>query len=482
MSDTQFTTYQPPGVYTTEERTIAPSQVGIAPSVIAIVGPSLGYRVNTEAVVLSGSDLVRLAKLGIIEDSITITKSDGTAAVVDDDYEVTIGAGADSGTDLDNPTDINRASGTTIGDGETVVVSYHYTDAAYFEPLRVTNNDQVASSFGSPLDRTTGEIISPLSFAAKFAFDNGASRVVLLATPGDAASVTVEDLAAGYTKLLAETDVTIVVPLPVGIVGTDNTPGDVPTVCTNLVAAITEALADGIGRIGVLGFETTTTMNPVDIAAECSNERVVLTHPNRMNYYNTFLSSTVEVAGYYHAAAWGGRLASLAVQMPMTRKPIRGFTGIAGAVLSSMSKTTKDGWSRGGVSVTEPSDQKGLVCRHGISTNTTDLFTREVSIIRAKDAMIRSIRSNLEGANLIGTPIVAETPILLRAQIVGSLEMMVSQDVIVSYSGVTVQQVSIDPSVMEVRFQYRPAYPLNYIDIVFSIDTTTGNVTDVQAA
>lgn len=481
MSD-QFTTYQPPGVYTTEERSITPSQVGIAPAVVAIVGPSVGYRVNTEAVVLAGSALSRLSKLGIDPDSIVVVKADGTTAVVDDDYEITTGESTDVDSDTDNTTDIARPGGTTIGDGETVVVSYNYTDASYFEPLRVTSNDQVAAAFGAPLDRTTGAILSPLSFAAKFAFDNGASRVVLLAVPGSATSVTTEDLVLGYAKLLAQTDVTVIVPLPVGIVGDDNDPGDIPTVCSNLAAHINEAVSDNARRIGVLGVEAAASLSPTAIAAEASLDRIVLVHPNRMNYYNSFLSATVEVSGYYHAAAWAGRLASLPVQFPMTRKQIRGFTGIAGAVLAGMTKATKDAWSKNGVAVTEPSDRNGLVCRHGTSTDPTDLFSREISLTRAKDAMVKSIRDNLEGSGLIGSPIVEETPILLRAQIVGSLEMMASQDVIVGYGGVSVQQVSLDPSVMEVRFQYRPSYPLNYISIVFSIDTTTGNVTDAQIA
>lgn len=480
MSD-QFTTYQPPGVYTTEERAVAPVQVGVAPAVVAIVGPSVGYRTNTEAVVLDGSTDFRLTKLGIDIGSIVVIKADGTTAVVDDDYELTQGDGVDGDPDTtDDTMDIVRASGTTIGDGETVVVSYNYTDESYFEPLRVTSNTQVSDAYGAPLDRTSGAILSPLSLAAKFAFDNGAARVVLLATPGTATSVDKDDLSAGYAKLLSETDVTIVVPLPVGIGGTEVAPGDIPAVCTDLVAHITESVADGVRRIAVIGFETSVTREPTTIAADANFSRIVLTHPNRLSYYNSFLQTTVEVSGYYHAAAWAGQLASLPVQYPMTRKQIRGFSGISGSVLATMNKTTKDAWSQGGVAVTEQNAQKGLVCRHGTSTDPTDIFSREISLTRAKDTMVTAIVSNLDGAGLIGSPIVEETAIQLRGQVIGSLETMTAQDVIVGYSGVTVQQVSLDPSVMEVRFQYRPSYPLNYISIVFSIDTTTGNVTDVQ--
>jgi hypothetical protein len=59
------------------------------------------------------------------------------------------------------------------------------------------------------------------------------------------------------------------------------------------------------------------------------------------------------------------------------------------------------------------------------------------------------------------------------------LETYKSSDVIVDYSGLTVTQQSTDPSVMEVKFRYRPAYPLNYVLISFGIDQTTGTVTDV---
>jgi hypothetical protein len=48
----------------------------------------------------------------------------------------------------------------------------------------------------------------------------------------------------------------------------------------------------------------------------------------------------------------------------------------------------------------------------------------------------------------------------------------------VDYSGVEAKLVSLDPTTIQVRFSYRPSFPLNYVDVKFSIDMTAGTVND----
>lgn len=480
MSDFFTTDYRPPGVYTTEESAPTVGAVGIGPTVVAIVGPSVGYMTATEAVVLEGTTNVRLAHRGVIQNSVLVTKADGTTADLTDDYVLTVGNGDDATASTgDDTTDIKRANSSTIADGETVIVSYRYTDESYFTPKRFTDFAAVKDTYGAPLDTSSGDIISPLTFAAKCAFDNGASRIILLATPGSATSVDKDDLTDGYAKLLSMEEVTIVVPLPVGINGSTGSPGDTSSIGTAVANHVQSAFNQGIRRIAILGYETGVTRAPDDLASGIDNKRVAITWPARMSYFNAFLNKSQEVGGYYAAAAEAGRLSTLPVNFPLTRKPVRGLS-IGSTVAQNITRSDRDAWSKAGVMVLETNSQGILVVRHGVSTDPTSVLTSELSITRQADTMIRSCTDALEAADLIGSPIVDETAARIKGIIQNVLETIKDAEIIYDYSGLSVRQQSVDPSVIEVRFQYRPTYPLNYINIVFGVDPTTGDVTDLS--
>ena len=482
MSDI-FATYQPPGVYVREEASQVATLFGPGISVVGIVGPSIGYRMHTEAITLSGTTDVRLSKLGVDISSVVVTKANGDPAVVDDDYALTQGDGEDGlPSTSDDTMDIARSGGSTIGDGETVTVFYHYTDPTYFDPFRATNFGQITDAYGEPIDRSTGEIISPLSFAAKFAFDNGASSVLTMACAGTASLVDLNSLHAAYNTLLAQEDISILVPLLVGITGTDNAPGSVLTATTAVATHVNAADGDGIYRTAVVGYERTVTIDPSTAAGAADSKRVMVVYPNRLNYYNSVTQQTTEISGYYLAAAYAGRMASQDVQVPITRKAIYGFSGLPGSVLSAMTRSAKDGWSSSGVAVTEVSPTKGLVCRHGTSSNPASVLTREISLIRARDTMLNSMVSSIDASDIIGSAIMEETPARIKGIVQGVLENLVQQDTIVGYGTITVRQTSLDPTVIEVKFDYQPAYPLNYISIVFAINTTTGLIADNTTA
>jgi hypothetical protein len=284
---------------------------------------------------------------------VVVTKASGATAVVDDDYTLTEGVGEDTTADTaDDTLAIKRSSGTSITSGETVSVSYNYTDPTFYDPVRCTSMDQVIDAFGQPLDSTTGEIISPLSFAAQMVFDNGkntAPRLVLLSTEGTASQETKANLQAAYEVLSAQEDVNIIVPLPVGITGTDGSPGDVITLTGELATKMDADGGDGIYRTAILGYDLGVTISPTDLAEGAASKRVMVVYPTKMDYYNSILGRNVPISGYYLAAAYAGRMSSLPVQTPITRKAILGFSGIPTAILSNMTRANKDAWSAGGV-------------------------------------------------------------------------------------------------------------------------------------
>lgn len=484
------TTYNPPGVYIEEETTPVVAALGIAPTVVALVGPSVGYRTHTEAVTLTGTAAVALAKSGIFGPAapthgtaFVVSAADGTAYdAADFAFVAQAGPDGNIATTQDNTATIARAGGSAITDGETVYVSYRYQDAAYNTPLRVQDYDDVKEAFGEPLDLAAGTVLSPLSLAARIALENGASQLVLVATTGSASATTRTELQAALAKVAALYDVNVVVPLPVGVTGTALAPADTQNVVADLKAHVDSASADGYFRIGVIGMETTVTVDPIAIAEGVASSRVMLAWPNRLSYYNGLANQTLELAGYYLAAAYAGQLSALDIQVPLTRKTIRGFAGLPSAVVQSMTKAQKDAWSAAGVAVTEVARDNRLVVRHGTSTNRANVNTREISLTRARDAMVRLIEDTNERAELIGLAIDAETPVRVKGVVQGCLETAVTTGIIVGYKDLKVRTRSVDPSVIEVKFEYQPAYPLNYIVISFSINTQTGETTLLNAA
>lgn len=482
-----FSQYQPPGVYVEEETTPLVSVVGVSPTVVAIVGPSVGYRVHTQAVTLSGTTPATLEKLGINPSTgLSVAAADGTV-FPSSKYATVAAAGVDGdiGTTTDNTLTLARiVTGTAdIPDGATVYVTYRYSDASFYSPLRATDFDDVKDAYGEPINLTTGEVTSPLSLAAKIAFENGAGQVVLVATDDAAASLTTRaNLSEAMAKLESIYDVNVVVPLPVGLSGTTSSAGDTENVAADLKSHVEVQSALNSFRIGIIGFEKTVTRAPEVLAAATRSSRIMMAWPNRLSYYNGATNTMMEVAGYYLAAAYAGRLASLTVQTPLTKKQIRGFAGLPASMAQTMTITAKNTWSAAGVAVTEVARDGRLVVRHGTTTKTDTTTTREASLVRAKDALINLIQLTADRTDMIGSPIDDTTPIRVKGVIQGCLETALNTGIIIGYNNLKVRQTPADPSVIEVKFQYRPAYPLNYIVVSFSINTTTGETNVIELA
>jgi hypothetical protein len=242
---------------------------------------------------------------------------------------------------------------------------------------------------------------------------------------------------------------------------------------------VIEASNEGNYRVGILGLDKGATVDPLTSVTSFRSPRMVMAYPNRLHYYHGFRNLTTEVSGYYLAAAYAGRLASQPVQTPLTKKEIDGFSGFPADLLQTMTMTRKNALSDGGVAVTEFARSSGnrMVVRHGTTTDRTNVQTRELSLVRAKDALVNLLYETIDSSGLIGGYITEDTPAAITAVMTGVLESAKQNDVIVDYTGLAIRQRTVDPSVMEVKFAYRPAYPLNYIVVSFSIDTSTGQTT-----
>jgi len=488
-----FTQYQPPGVYV--EDTTRPLVTTATPlgSIAVLVGPGRGYQTLTEAVLATitpGSDLT---SQGIYTTAVTgppaiaapvVTATDGTVLVDGDDYSFTV-----TGTGPTRTTKIVRDPAGAVAEGETFIVSYNYADSAYFTPLIYEEFDGIANVYGEPFSDSSADIVSPLSLAAKVAFENGSGRLMIV--PTDPADGTYqEQLVAAYAKVVTDYRAGIIVPLLIhGYVsddGTGDTTSDandytaVSSLITDILTHLTAAEADGYGRIAIIGLDAAydaTGGGFNQIAIDTASKRAVLVYPPKVNLYNSTANQTIEVSGYYFSAALAGILSSQAVERGLTRSLVKSFVSLPSSVFQAMTKSFKDTLSSSGVTVIETDRLQRLSVRHGVTTDMSALTTREISLVRIADTLFQSVQFGMDNSGLIGEPIDEEMPSRVKGALVGILEQAIQDDVIISWDGLAVRQQSLpggDPTVIECKFSYKPAVPLNYITVQFQIDLQTG--------
>lgn len=484
--------YVAPGVYvgTTLAPTVAPT--GVAPTVVCLVGPGVGYHTYAETVALA-SDPITLTQQGIDPDSITVTgfvtdPNDSSETVATTftpqasgassggDYTVTQTTPSD-GDSEEAVTTLAKTSASTIEDAyPQVTISYHYADADYYAVNYFTEFTSFTDTYGSPLDRVTGEIASPLSLAAQFAIQNGANQLYAIATkPGD---TTLRQFADAYDALsVSNADVNIVVPLWQGV--TDG--AALSGLLYSLSSTLNQDAKRSILRMGIAGFDKGYTPVPTDLATlaqSISSERMVIAWPNQLSLYNGVANKTTTVDGYYLAAAYAGILSAQTPQTPLTYKSPQGFAGLPAKVTKGLSSAIENTLAQAGVALTEPIRSGRLRVRQGLTTDYSGgVLTREISLVRQSDALYELIQTSLDAANLIGTPITEDTDLAVKGIVAGALEDASSSGLIVGYTGLAVRQQtppSGDPTIIEVQFAYQPTFPLNYIVVNFSVDLQTG--------
>lgn len=515
--------YNVPGVYVRDSTGPLVTNASVPDAVVTLVGPALGFQTSTEALLASATPQT-LARRGVwysatgapagvaapvVRNSSGTILTEGTdyvfADVFDDNEGVltpanritTVAIGALVGT--------TGATAGGVAVGDTLVVTYFYTNASYYTPLLFDSYDAVVDTYGPPLrsaaSLTPGlsPILSPLSLAAALAFLNNATRLICVATDptpvGSPAAPPSFDaqLRAAYAKTVGDYRVGTIVPILAD--GGDGSLETFETYGLDLKAHVEASSGGGYQRVGVIGGQANAVgavanePPPFEEVAEAIHAaRVIEAYPNRLGYYNANTSRSIEVDGYYLAAAIGAVLESNPVSQSLTREQIVGFTGLPASITRLNTKPFKDNLSSRGVCVAEVDRQNRLIIRHGVSTDMTNVITREVSITRGRDAMFEALQIGLDNSGLIGAPIDIEMTTRLKGAVSGILEALVRDEIIGAYTDLKVRQQSAtdggDPTVIEVRFAYRPLLPLNYIVVTFSLDLTSGNVDfgDIQSA
>lgn len=472
-----FTRYQPPGVYT---EAVGGPQLAVrssVPTAVAFFGQSIGYKTYRESVKINPDTdedtpaLNRtLAQKGIKPASVRVVDpNSGQLYTLGTDYVITrTSVGDDSETNTrDDLYTIQRViDGGHIDPGETVQLSYQYTDPDYFEVYALYDYDDVRDFYGEPFD-SAGNIQSELSLAAKFAFINGASTVLTCAVdPEDPDTVTMADYADALDKFRDEELIAIIVPATGA------------TAVQALVQQHVQAQSNNkYERRAIVGMDGSVT--PVLSSQRIANaqaifdQRVALVSPSSFQYYAPELNQPVILGGQYMAAALAGLSSSMNAAMPLTRKVVRGFVGPA----ENQREGEKNLESSNGLMVVEKTRRQQVQVRHGVTTNPTDLLTREWSIIGQQDVMVYRIRDYLDADGLIGMPIYDSTLIQVKASAEAALQSLLRDEIIRNYQGLKVRQIATLPDVLEIRYEWLPAYPLNYIVVRYSVAVLSGDIT-----
>lgn len=495
-----FSEYKPPGVYT---EAVPGPQIGVRssqPTAVGLFGTSLGYQTFTESRIIppDSTDSPALAvqtttlgQKGIKQSTIVVSDANtGLAYALNTDYTVVrVSAGPDLANDTrDDTFAIKRVTGSGghIAAGDIVQIQYSYTDAAYFDPTIFYDYDDVREKYGPPFNTGTaavngvapGKVLSELTLAAKFAFLNGAYQVICVPIdPANQSSPQPGEYGAALAKLENEEMVSVVVP------ATGN-----QYVHDYVKLHVNQQSKNKYERTGIVARDGSVTQVSTSVrqqdAKTLKSNRIAMVSPATFVYYSPELNDEVTLGGQYMAASLAGIAVSMNSAMPLTRKTLSGWREVKYAATSESNEEAKNKESREGLMVVEKTRRQQIQVRHGVTTDGGSgslLQNREWSIIRQQDTMVFRIRDYLDNDGLIGMPIYDTTLINVKASAESALQSLKRDQVIRDYQDLKVRQVETLPDVIEVRYAWLPAYPLNYIVVRYAVTLPSGDMTLVSA-
>ncbi len=510
--------YVPPGVTITEASAPQVTPLVASTSELAIVGLSTGHITRTDQVRLEEDGgtkegiFVSLPSFNAVPGSVWVEINKVASALNPGEGEPNgSGFGSTSYEINTEKGEIRLVSGKQIKPGTLVNVTYTYVPGDFFNPQRFFNFNQIQSRFGQALS-SNGVVLSPLSLSCQKAFEAGAESIIVqpliytegnipltynskgFITNGKAATLTQNHALGSWVTSLEALQTVEVIDLLTVTVGQGQEGVKDALVLSVIKAVLKEEQrrkAEEQFCFGVFGEDSTGTealMATIRATAgevrnyasgEFASQNIVL---NVGNFGISLPESNGEAAvgGQYAAAAFAGAMASKPVSTSMTRKAVPGFTKVND--LRTPQQKNED--ASEGLAVIEQISSTGQIrCRHSITTdNAHGAARRESSVVRAKFTMIESIRNTLEN-QIIGQIIAdANSPIVVRSAIVGVLSALQSSGDLVDFTTPVCVIASLEPTTITASFSYRPAFTLNYVDIVFGLDLSSQTVSLAEAS
>jgi len=381
------------------------------------------------------------------------------------------------------------ARASLINEQDLVQVSYRYVNPAYFDVYALYDYDDVRDRYGEPFN-ADGTIQSELTLAAKFAFLNGANTVITCAVDTEGVypvgSTTVggssnagqaKSLAQNYQDALDKFDDDSQVAIVVCASGN----GDYHDMVKTHVKTQSQRKFERRAILGLDGDKNVISKATRIAAAQTlKSSRVALVSPSLFRHYAVEVSARVTLGSQFVAAALAGKSVSQIAAMPLTRKTISGFDGDKCGPVYTVDDPGRDAQkteeSSKGLLVVEKTRNNQIQVRHGVTTDPTDILTKEWSIIGQEDVMVYRVRDFLEADGLIGMPIYDTTLLQVKASAESALVSLVRDEIIVGFQNLKIRQLATMPDVVEVRYEWKPAYPLNYIVVKYSVEVMTGDI------
>lgn len=497
--------YVPPGVTVTESVDPSIAALLATSSTICLVGLAKGLITKTDAVTLTGTAAVTLpgvASTDVMTSGSIVSVVDAITPSISEALSGGVYASGDTGYAFDNSAHtIARGASSVIPDGNTVYVTYTYTPGDYFSPILLGSMSDIESRFGSAYTSDGTAINSVLSYGASLAFENGASEVILQPLfynnsgtkqqPNATQAAAAATWADNFANLRDINSINILVP----VVGqsaanvSDSVELQILQAAQDhakfmkdqqqymlVVTGEDSSASSSNGAMATLRTHATTLAGRYggDLA-----EQTVLVSPSK--YYRftpTAASTQIAIGGQYMACAIAGMIASRAVSSSLTRKVVSGFSQVG----ERRTLGDKNADAAAGLLVVE-AKAAAIQIRHGITINTSGgSAKREISVVRAKHVVVESIQDTVE-TQIIGQVIAdGDAPLIVRSAIISVLEELRLANDIVDYSDVQASTASLDPTEIDVRFSYRPSFPVNYVNVSFSLDLITGDVTDTTTS
>ena len=479
-----FSSYLPPGIYSNPLQGPQLSVNSSLPRGIGLFGTALGYKTFVQSVLINPdtNSTTPSASRTLEQKGIDVTTlravdpNSGIAYVLNADYTVVPVSGV-AGSSTTTYT-FKRVITGAILPGDTVQISYQYSDADYYNAYTFYDYQDVVAAYGAPFrvnEDGTEEIQSELTLAAKFAFLNGAYQIVCSAVKptgtivNNRRTATLGDYEVALQKLENEELISVIVPCT----------GNSQPLFSAVRLHVENQSEDRHERRAILGVDGTktavSTTQRIANAQEITSRRIMLVSPSSFVYESPELNRPINLGGQFMAASLAGMTTRLSFAQPLTHKKISGWAKISESETMNNGQMTEE--SKNGLSVVEYNRQRQLRVRHGVTTDVSDLLAREWSIVGQEDAMVYRLRDYLDDASLIGQPIYNYTLVNVKASAEAALQSLVRDGLLVDYVGLSVRQLLTNPDVIEISFGWKPAFPLNYIVLTFSVSLTTGSTT-----
>lgn len=370
---------------------------------------------------------------------------------------------------------VSNTVGTEIGD--TALVETYLKDGdepsigePYFMDITRRKNNFNTGVFNrlSDVVAAFGPVSTdnPLSLGAYFAFLNGASVVALkqISLSSDQTEPTVAQMSQALIDVEGEIS-----------------PGLSPSVIVPLIPASSELLADislhcdlqsslrfRAERTAILGVPAGTSPTQAStLARNVGNSRVRLIYPDIVSITltdNNGSSVNSIVDGRYLAVAIACATTSAIIDeaTPWTNRTIVGFNGL----LRTLDAVDANQTASAGVTILQ---QQGAVLnvRQGLTTDVSSILTKTPTVIQIADSVHIRARNLLSG--YIGEKYLPSIIGQIEGRVNQMFKDLVKEQIIDSYTGLSVSRDPEDPTGLLVEVYYKPIFPLLYIQFTFNV-------------